>query len=110
EEDKSNRAARAETGSQNVARGLNHHRCIAAVVERPGAKLPGIQMRAEQQPFVGFLPAANFRDHILLFHGATNAVRNSQPHADALTSGEEMLQPQGVLARHNRLWKVFDLS
>ena len=53
EKHEANGAARQETGGLDGARGVNHHRCVAAVVEGTGAQVPGIEVRAENDGFVG---------------------------------------------------------
>jgi hypothetical protein len=65
-------------------------------------------MRAEQYPFVRFLPAANFRDYIFLLHRTADAIRNVEPHAQVPPGSQEVLQPKCILARHYGLRKRVD--
>ena len=74
EEREANGAARHEAGGSDGARGFDHHRGVAAVVQRAGAEFPGIEMRAEDHRFVGFFVAANFADDVELVDRAADLV------------------------------------
>src|SRR5207237_10219275 len=62
---------------------------IASVVERPAAQFPGIEMRAEDDHFVGLFVAPNFADYVLLLDGAAGFIgqqNRSEEHTSELQS------------------------
>src|SRR5207237_630531 len=71
------------------ARGFHHQSGIASVVERPAAQFPGIEMRAEDDHFVGLFVAPNFADYVLLLDGAAGFIgqqNRSEEHTSELQS------------------------
>ena len=104
EQNEADGAARQQSAGFDGARGFDHQRGVAAVVQRAGAEFPGIQMRAENDDFVGLFVAANFADHIELLHRAADFVGHGEAHADfAGICRHGALQAQRVFARDNRL-------
>ena len=61
---------------------FDDHGGVAAVVERAGAQLPGIEMCAKNDRFVGFFAAANFADDVKLLDRAADLVRHGEVHAN----------------------------
>jgi len=62
EEHEANRPPRQQSRGLEGARRFDHQRGIAAVVERAGAQVPGIEVRAEDNCFVGLLASTNFAE------------------------------------------------
>ena len=94
-----NRAARDGAGSVNHARRVNHHRGVAAVVERARAQFPGIEMRAEQDEFVRLFAPANFGDDIFRFYRAGDFVGHVEMNVHRHVVGEKARHAFGVFAR-----------
>src|SRR5205807_8925588 len=63
------------------ARGSHHQSVIASVVERLAAQFPGIEMRAEDDHFVGLFVAPNCADYVLLLDGAPGFSGYLEVHA-----------------------------
>src|SRR5437870_7151886 len=93
------------------ARGFHHQSGIASVVERPAAQFPGIEMRAEDDHFVGLFVAPNFADYVLLLDGAAGFIGHLEVHAHLCwirRNGPG--QAHGVFACKYRLGDLVDLA
>src|SRR6266851_1116297 len=111
EEDEANGAAWDKPRGFDGARGFNHQRGVAAVVQRARAQIPGIEMRAENHRFVGFFATANLANDVLLFDGPTDLVRHGEarPHF-AWVCRHGARQAHGILASNDSLGKAFQLA
>ena len=70
-------AARLQSGGFDGAQRVHHQRGVAAVIESAGAEFPRIQMRAENDKFVGLFAAFDFRDHICGFDRPADLIGNA---------------------------------
>src|SRR5690348_17393277 len=66
---------------------LNDEGGIAAIVERAGAKLPGVEVRPKNNDFIGSFAAANFADNVFLFHRTAHLVWHDEPHPNFSGTG-----------------------
>src|SRR4030095_11837302 len=57
-------ARRTAEGGDRTCR-FQHHSAACAVVLRAGTEVPGIEMRADQDPFVRMIAAANFCNNVV---------------------------------------------
>ncbi len=109
-EHEAQRPPRPHTGSDDGPGGVNHQRGVAAIVERSGAQVPGIQMCAQQNNFLGALPSPDLGDNVALFDRSTDAVRQLEPHPHTPSGGLQACHALCILARHERLRQSIHLS
>ncbi len=64
EQHEADRTPRAKPGEMNDACGFDHQCGVAAGVQRALAQIPGIQMRAQDDEFVGLFAPADLRNDV----------------------------------------------
>ena len=84
EKDETNGPARQDFGGFDRPKRIDDKRGIAAVVERAGAEIPGIEMRADDHELVGLFHAAEFGNHIGRFDGSADLVGDGKIGPDQI--------------------------
>ena len=92
------------------AQRVNHQRGVAAVIERAGAQFPGIQMRAENDEFVGLFAAFDFRDHVGGLDRATELIGDAQIGPHRMPGGQQASDSLSIFPRHQNLRNAIDFS
>src|SRR5882757_2397662 len=111
EEHETNGAPRNQSGGLDRARGLDHQSGVAAIVQRASAQVPGIEMRAENDCFIGHFAAANFSYYIFLFRRTADFVGHAEAHTHfAGVGGYCSRQPHGIFARDHCLGNPLQCS
>src|SRR6202035_1339531 len=89
---------------------LHNQSGIAAVIERARAKLPGIEVRTEDDELVWLLAAFDFRDHVCSFDWAANLAGDTQVCPYRMPRGEQASNALSIFARHQHLRDAINFS
>ncbi len=86
ERDHADRAARTFGQLRNQVRRAGRDADAGRVVDRSGARIPGIEVATHDEIFVGLFAAGEFRDHVRAGIGAVRAAIEFQLHREALAA------------------------
>ncbi len=104
------RAPRTHAGSLDRAQSVDHQRRVAAVVERSGTQIPGIEMRAEDHELVRLLAAAEFRHDVRSSDRAADGVGNGKVGIELLPGGQQARHASRILAGHEHHGKAINFA
>src|SRR5882762_5863175 len=111
EEHETNGAPRNQSCGSDRACGLDYQSGVAAIVQRASAQVPGIEMRAENDCFIGHFAAANFAYYIFLFYRAADFVGHAEAHTHfAGIGGYGSRESHGIFASDHCLGNALQCS